>query len=853
MKLRNIYCILLCILIKGTAIQAQTQIDTISSRYGVNFELLSPEKVYLHTDRDVYNAGDTIWVKGYLRNKSYSSEYQESNYIYIELTGTSKKTMMNYRMPNEQEVLFRAKIKRDENGFSGYIPLKEEWLSDRYYVRAYTHWMLNGDSEYIFKKEIGIVNVLKDMAKERLDSSSASSNYYAYEQIGLSVPVRDRKEERYDYDIQFLPESGVILSGYPSVIGIKSVNSSGEGVYTSGKIYNSKIEMLGEFTTNDIGMGSISLPPLSYNDKLMADIIDKNGIKKTVNLPVIRRSGAAINYQNQGGDISVNIFVSEDLSPDKLSVIFHNGSEIYLQRGVNRNITKLKLSDSELTEGIHSITLLNDKYEVLAQRVFFVFDKTDIVTDISTDIERLRRRSEVNMSIKLTDEHGVPVNGDFSVSVIDNIVDRNNSIDNIESYMLLSSELTGYVEDPQRYFRDSIPYEARLNEIDYLMLTQGWRYYEPQLIISGNYPMPRFGREYNQSLAGRVMGLFKEPKNSMVSITAHSINLNIIGELGEGGRFVVEDINYPEGTGFLVSAYNRRGRGRGVAPILENDAFAPLVQYYSKPSKIEYSDAYREETLISQLISGNDLAIELDASVITSSRITLKNNPTPIQNISFKRDQVRTEDDMKPYEDMDIFTYVSKTFPGVILAYSSETSNGRILTTSRKSRISSQMSMSTQGDFPIDVYINRVRSEQEYLEHYLVSDIETMVYTEDSISEIFNPSRGEGGSFQGTGVLFIMLKKESISRPNIVFSQPLGWQKRATFYAPKYQRGENPVFATDLRYTIHWDPFVKCEDGDMYVRFFASDRINTGYRIVIEGVTKEGNYYSHMEEIVSNK
>ena len=48
-------------------------------------KLLSPEKVYLHTDKDTYFATDTIWISGYVENASYNSEFPESNYIYVEL------------------------------------------------------------------------------------------------------------------------------------------------------------------------------------------------------------------------------------------------------------------------------------------------------------------------------------------------------------------------------------------------------------------------------------------------------------------------------------------------------------------------------------------------------------------------------------------------------------------------------------------------------------------------------------------------------------------------------------------------------------------------------------------------
>ena len=55
-------------------------------------KLLSPEKVYLHTDREVYNLGDTIWFKGYLQNASASQEYPERNYIYVDISSPKWET-----------------------------------------------------------------------------------------------------------------------------------------------------------------------------------------------------------------------------------------------------------------------------------------------------------------------------------------------------------------------------------------------------------------------------------------------------------------------------------------------------------------------------------------------------------------------------------------------------------------------------------------------------------------------------------------------------------------------------------------------------------------------------------------
>ena len=82
-KLDFLYlAIILAQLIITGNISAQDKQQEMFHNYS---KLLSPEKVYLHTDKDVYFATDTIWFSGYVDNASYASEFDESNYIYVEL------------------------------------------------------------------------------------------------------------------------------------------------------------------------------------------------------------------------------------------------------------------------------------------------------------------------------------------------------------------------------------------------------------------------------------------------------------------------------------------------------------------------------------------------------------------------------------------------------------------------------------------------------------------------------------------------------------------------------------------------------------------------------------------------
>ena len=72
--------------------------------------LLSPEKLYLHTDREIYNIGDTIWFRGYLRNASENAEYKECNYLYVELLAPKYETQVSSGT-SEEVVRIRDRVK----------------------------------------------------------------------------------------------------------------------------------------------------------------------------------------------------------------------------------------------------------------------------------------------------------------------------------------------------------------------------------------------------------------------------------------------------------------------------------------------------------------------------------------------------------------------------------------------------------------------------------------------------------------------------------------------------------------------------------------------------------------------
>jgi len=108
-----------------------------------------------------------------------------------------------------------------------------------------------------------------------------------------------------------------------------------------------------------------------------------------------------------------------------------------------------------------------------------------------------------------------------------------------------------------------------------------------------------------------------------------------------------------------------------------------------------------------------------------------------------------------------------------------------------------------------------------------------------------NPSRDYGIAIHTTNNPKFKFKKPYIKYVNV----PLGIQRPAVFYAPKY---DSPAQNTkpDLRTTIHWQPSITTdENGTTSFIFYTADAPAT-YTVVIEGITEDGKIIYKKDKIV---
>ena len=117
------------------------QIDSMINLYGERFP---HEKIYVHFDKPAYNTGETIWFKAYLFSGIAPSHISRN--FYAELVDPSGKILQQKIVP-----IFEASA-------AGSFDLPATLNTTTVIFRAYTTWMLNFDSSFLYTKTFRILN-----------------------------------------------------------------------------------------------------------------------------------------------------------------------------------------------------------------------------------------------------------------------------------------------------------------------------------------------------------------------------------------------------------------------------------------------------------------------------------------------------------------------------------------------------------------------------------------------------------------------------------------------------------------------------------------------------------------------
>ncbi|OFY39845.1 MAG: hypothetical protein A2X18_02450 [Bacteroidetes bacterium GWF2_40_14] len=758
-----------------------------SGQIGTDSLVFEAEKLYIHTDKDIYLPGETIWLKGYLANSSFLSKTPVSNFIYAELYSDT--------------LLYRVKVRFSDLGFAGQIELRDDIVPGKYLLRAYTQNMQNYPEDEMFHK--------------RLEVLSKNGQPVS----GYNMQART---SGYDIDVQFLPESGRYIVNRPARIAFKAVGSDGKSANVSVVLYDSAGNNAGEYKTKHNGMGLINLISADSGG-YYALVSDSSGFSRKVQLPKPETSGAIIAVSRIGDKVSISAFVTNDIKSPLLVV--GNGSEELFRKPLGE--TNIVLPEGSLASGVSFVQIRNENDDIIAERLFYTGNPYRSEFEILHSKEQYDKRERVRLNIKLKDHSGKPVSGEFSISVTDrDLAPLFLNRQNIVSYMELMSELKGEIEDPGYYFNNPSAESARY--LDLVMMIHGWRHHTESTGM--------FKREYTQEISGSVSGLFKkDAKNTTLMIFAPQINLQQAYYLNQKSTFTLEGLDFTDSTKFLLGVVGKGG-GQLYGVSINKEIFPPLTVSANKFFSSKNTESVQNATNLNVAISVADQNRSLTEIVVEAQSKDFyrpKYNPSPFQQ-SFSRSQLREREELEMYDQVNLMDYLMITFPGLYISSNQE--GERVLYSARG------VTMNGPGS-PL-LYVDGLQwTSTALLDQYgwTVMDVENVAFLRGTSGSMFNTING---------VILLTSRKNSpiqkSAATNTAKVMPLGYQKRVEFYAPKYETPaeKNSTFK-DNRSTLYWNPCVRTdENGCATLTFYTGDRAPK-LNISAEGVTCSGEFVAY--------
>lgn len=534
MKLCIIQYYLLAIAFLGCSFADVSANDDMITHYVSNiiqFNCEYPqEKVYLHMDNRSYCIGDTIWFKAYVMNATTLHPTQTSGVLYVELL-------------NENGIEVDCKKLRLVNGMChGDFVLKDEFRTGYYEVRAYTRNMLNwGNTE---RGGNGLSYALMSFEeregheKEYVHGNSTFIPPYNHCVFSRVFPVFIKpakkgnfkeemefyplhtklafpKETNYEFrepdvKLSFFPEGGSLVIGLPSIVAFEAVDQWGRKIEITGHVTQGNRKRIFEFSTLGRGRGFFSFCP--EEGKEYYAHVEYKGKQYRFRLPEAKKEGCVLSVKPPvgKGNAAFRISSAPIMGGDATTLGW-----TLLCRGDLMAFDTLDISSGEyvdvslpstlLRPGVNQLTIFNHRGEILAERMFFVCPSREQAALSLVGLpDTVCSYQPIELKFQTNSSNGYFTQGCFSLSVTDADERGRPSYDarDIRSEMLLSSDVKGFIENVDSYFHHSSE-RAMTNDIDLLMLVQGWRRYEWQAMST--LRPPRYTAEKGLLLDGYVI------------------------------------------------------------------------------------------------------------------------------------------------------------------------------------------------------------------------------------------------------------------------------------------------------------------------------------------------------------
>jgi hypothetical protein len=770
---------------------AQEEVSVVDSY--TNYFDLPRESLFLHTNKTTYIPGEEIWFKIYAYDRENNLTSKATTNIYVGIYGGSGEQI--------DKKLFLAK----EGLAQGNISIDSTFTTGDYYLKVSTNWMKNFKENDAFIQKIKIINP---------DSEEITS----------------KKINATEYDVQFLPEGGHLLSDVKNNIGVKAIDDKGKGTVSEGIIFDSKGEKVADFKSNVFGIGKFTFTPIR-GESYTAKIKLSNYKEFQQELPLSKNIGIAMNVNNLKTDqVIINFSLNEEslelFKNEKYEVLIHkDGLAKRIPFIIDNKTERITIHKAILFKGVNTITLFNEKKQPILERMFF----NDMAIENHSIAIKRKQATADSITYQLTS--GLKQNQllNVSISVLPKETISYKPNDNIISAFYLKPYLKTPIENPQYYFQDQN--RKRKYELDVLLLTQGWSRYSWDNIMNFRKKQ-NFDFENGISINGVLNTNIKKTKSLLLYPT--KLNKSTFIPIDKDGKFHIKNFYPIVGEEMKFSYINKKQKTK--KPNIALSFIKHMDQDFIDARQFQsFESFYKEKNDINDIliIKGRE---QLDEIVIDAK--LLEKAKRRKYRLPFRgKIKTVTKKDVEQFNSLGDFL----------------NNNGFVVLQDPSTGLYSITSIKSSRD-PVVMYLNN--SEIKYVTTLL--DRPTASFEDIYID---NNSTANNLGLSGDGFGFAHVIKV-FSRRNSLYQRDkskdyqrmikvvYGFEPQKEFYTPKYATYMSESF--NEFGIIHWEPSITIRKDETSTIKTINTRLDE-VTFYIEGITSKGDLISQKNTLNSKK
>ena len=346
------------------------------------YKKVPKEKVFVHTDRDCYAAGDTVWFRAYLSDVATNKSASRSRFVYLELHDNARDNLVS-----------RIKVKADSDSvFAGCLPLGKTLRRGGYTLYAYTLWMTNFDESTFFCKQIHIVNGNENL-NANLNHDKAKGNH------NFQLSTFNSQFES-ALSVAALPEGGNLIVGHRQKLAYKAIGGDGYGRDVNARIVCKETEnVVAEGTSQHLGMGYLYFTP-QRGEHYRLEAYSDNGQSCYADVPEALEQGVSLSVTQRKDVLSVTPIV-EGVDASGLSLLIYGSGNVMHKENIgdgdgNDNVNvndndnenadnagSILIDTSSFRPGVVNITIVSEAAKtVLAERLAFIYPNKTVAVRV---------------------------------------------------------------------------------------------------------------------------------------------------------------------------------------------------------------------------------------------------------------------------------------------------------------------------------------------------------------------------------------------------------------------------------------------------------------------------------------